>query len=90
MRVVPIVGVSFLVPLNIRCHDIIYDQKGPIIFSTTHVQYRVSGCHIQEAGLGVRQGSMEPHEAEVLGSISRSVKQGFDLRDLVVYQNRGP
>ena len=74
VRVVPKIGVPFLVVLNIRCRNIIYDQKGPIIFSTTHVQYRVFGCHIQEAGLGVRQGSMEPHEAEVLGSISRSVE----------------
>ena len=26
----------YLVPLNIRCHNIIYNQKGPMVSRTTH------------------------------------------------------
>ena len=39
MSVVPKIKLAILVPLNIRCRNTVYNQKGPLILRTTHVLF---------------------------------------------------
>ena len=82
-----------LVPLNIRCRNTIYNQKGPIILGTTHIVFlenRVSVCiyvHIHtHAYVGLFVCSIRPST----GTVNTSSDEAGCLHGVGVADILGP